>query len=69
MRDFPSGPLAKTLCSQRRGPGSHAWSGNEILPATPKSLQATTKHPISHDEDVRFPVLWLRPSTAKEMNQ
>ena len=69
MRDFPSSPLAKTLCSQRRGPRFHAWSGNKILPATPKSLQAITKDPISHDEDGRFPVLWLKPSTAKETNQ
>ena len=26
--DFPGGPVAKTLCSQCRGPGFNAWSGN-----------------------------------------
>ena len=27
-RDFPGGPMAKTLCSQCRGPGLNPWSGN-----------------------------------------
>ena len=26
--DFPGGPMAKTLCSQSRGPGTNPWSGN-----------------------------------------
>ena len=26
--DFPGGPVAKTPCSQRRGPGFDPWSGN-----------------------------------------
>ena len=26
-RDFPGGPVAKTWCSQRRGPGFDSWSG------------------------------------------
>ena len=25
LRDFPGGPVAKTLCSQGRGPGFHPW--------------------------------------------
>ena len=25
--DFPGSPVAKTLCSQCRGPGFHLWSG------------------------------------------
>ena len=27
-RNFPGGPVAKTPCSQRRGPGFNPWSGN-----------------------------------------
>ena len=27
-RDFPSRPVAETLCSQCRGPRSDPWSGN-----------------------------------------
>ena len=27
-RDVPGGPVAKTLCSQFRGPGFNPWSGN-----------------------------------------
>ena len=27
-RDFPVGPVAKTLCSQCRSPGFNPWSGN-----------------------------------------
>ena len=26
--DFPGGPVAKTPCSQCRGPGFDPWSGN-----------------------------------------
>ena len=26
--DFPGGPVAKTPCSQYRGPGFNPWSGN-----------------------------------------
>ena len=28
LGDFPDGPVAKTLCSQCRGPRFHSWSGN-----------------------------------------
>ena len=28
--DFPGGPVAKTLCSQCRGPGFDPWSGNQF---------------------------------------
>ena len=28
IRDFPGGPVAKTLHSQYRGPGFDLWSGN-----------------------------------------
>ena len=27
-RDFPGGPVAKTPCSQSKGPGFDPWSGN-----------------------------------------
>ena len=33
-RDSPGGPVAKTPCSQSRGPGFNPWSGNWTLPAT-----------------------------------
>ena len=26
LRDFPAGPVAKTLCFQFRGPGFNPWS-------------------------------------------
>ena len=28
IRDFPGGPVGKTLHSQCRGPGVNPWSGN-----------------------------------------
>ena len=28
LRDFPGGPVGKTLCSQCRRPGFDPWSGN-----------------------------------------
>ena len=27
LKGFPGGPVAETLCSQRRGPGFNSWSG------------------------------------------
>ena len=27
IQDFPRGPVAKTLCSQCRGPGFNPWTG------------------------------------------
>ena len=42
-RDFPDGPVAKTPCSQCRGPGFNPWSGNYIPLATTKSSHAATK--------------------------
>ena len=44
MRDnFPRGPLAKTLCSQSRGPGFDPWSGNQIPHTTIKSSHDSSK--------------------------
>ena len=40
-RDFPGGPVVKTLCFQCRGPGFDPWSGNWIL-------HAATKNPACH---------------------
>ena len=34
FRNFPGGPVAKTLCPQCRGPGFNPWSGNWIPLAT-----------------------------------
>ena len=36
-RDFPGGPVAKTPCSQCRGPRFDPWSGNKIPHAAAKS--------------------------------
>ena len=55
-RDFPGGPLAKTPCSQCRGPRLDPWPG--ILYAAAKSLLATTK-------DWRSLVPQPKPGTAK----
>ena len=41
-RDFPGGPVAKTLCSQCRGLRLDPWSGNYIPHATSKSSHTTT---------------------------
>ena len=42
-QDFPSGPLAKTLCFQCKKPGFNLWSGNKITHVTTKSSRAATK--------------------------
>ena len=35
-KDYPGGLVAKTLCSQCRGPGFDPWSGNQIPHVTTK---------------------------------
>ena len=42
-RDFPSGPVVKTLCSQCREPGFNPWSTNWIPHAANKSSPNATK--------------------------
>ena len=43
MRDFPGGPIAKTLSSQCRGPGSIPGQGTRQTPrATTKSSHPAT---------------------------
>ena len=37
IRGFPGGPVAKTPCSQCRGPGLDPWPGNQIPSATTKT--------------------------------
>ena len=46
--DFPGSAVAKTLCSEYRGPRFDPWSGNKIPNATTKSLHALTKDPTGH---------------------
>ena len=41
--DFSGGPLAKTVRSQRRGPGFHPWSGTEIPQAATESSHAVLR--------------------------
>ena len=42
-KDFPGGPVAKTPCSQYRGPRFNSWSGNWIPHAATKSSHAGIK--------------------------
>ena len=44
-RDFPGGPVAKTLHSQCRGPWFKPWSGNYIPHAADKCSHASTERP------------------------
>ena len=44
--NFPDGPVAKTPCSQCRGPRCEPWLGNKIPHAATKSSHATTKDPV-----------------------
>ena len=37
VRDFPGSPVAKSPCSQPRGPGFNPWSETEIPHATTKT--------------------------------
>ena len=46
LRDFPGGPLAKTLHSWYRGPRCNPWSGNWTPHSKTKSPHAAVK--ISH---------------------
>ena len=43
VRDFLGGPVAKTPCSQCRGPRFDPWSGNWIPCVTVERSRATTK--------------------------
>ena len=69
--DFLSGPVAKTLCFQHRGPRFDPWSENWIPHAATKSSCASTKHPACHNYltchsgDWRSCVPQLRPDTVK----
>jgi len=55
QRDFSGGPMAKTPCSQCRGPRFNPWSGNEIPHAATKNLHASTKVPACCNEDPVLP--------------
>ena len=63
-RDFPGGPVAKTLHSQCRGPRFDPWSGNWIPHAKTKSSHATAKEPTHHNKDRGSCMLQLRPGAA-----
>ena len=43
-KDFPGCPLAKTLHSQRRGPGFNPWSGKRILHDLAQPNKQIKKH-------------------------
>ena len=46
FRDFPGGPMAKTPCSQCRGPGFSPWLGNQIPQAATKTSHAANEDPV-----------------------
>ena len=46
-RAFPGGPVAKTLCSQCRGPGSISGQGTRSYVS--QLLHAATKDPACHN--------------------
>ena len=46
LRDFPDGPVVKTLCSQHRERGFETWTGNQG--AQPKKKPKQTFFTISH---------------------
>ena len=43
------GPVAKTLCSQCRGPGFHPWSGKETSSTETKESKCCDKDPMSRN--------------------
>ena len=52
LRDFPGGPVGKTLHSQCRGPGSIPGQGTRSRTcAATKSAHAATKDPTCLNED------------------
>ena len=53
-RDFPGGPVAKTLYSQCRGSGFDPWSGNEIPHVAIKSSHTATKTQCSQINKYAF---------------
>ena len=64
--DFPGGPVAKTLRSQCRGPGSDPWSGKLIPYAAIKEFACHNYRPTSCNEDQRFCMPQVRPGAAKQ---
>ena len=58
VREFPGGPVAKTLSFQCWGPGFHPWSENWVP-------HAATKAPIFHNGDRRLCVPQLRHDVTK----
>ena len=54
-RDFSDDPVAKTPCSQCRGPEFDPWSGNWIPHATSDHLHASIKDPTCYNQDPAEP--------------
>ena len=48
FRDFPGGPVTKTLRSQCRGPRFDPWLGNQIPHAATKDSRAATNIKTPH---------------------
>ena len=59
-RNFPGGPLAKTLHSQCRQPGFNPWPANQITYAATKSQHAATKKHVHTARRLKIP-----PATTK----
>ena len=60
LGDFPAGPVAKTLCSQCRGPG--------LIPGQGTRSCVPHWEFTCYNDDQRSGLLQLRPGTAKSMN-
>ena len=57
-KDFPGGPVAKTLCTQYRGPRLNSWSGNKVP-------HVSTKDP-AYSEDLMLPNKWTVKNETKQ---
>ena len=59
-RDFPGGPVAKTLCSEWRGPGFNPWSGHQTVLAATKTPSRCSEDHRSHLPPLRLSIPFAR---------
>jgi len=57
IRDLPGDPVAKTPCSQCKGPGFHSWSGTRphVQQLEFLNVEMKIEDPIGCDEDQAQP--------------
>ena len=56
-KDFPGGPVARTLRPQYRGSGFNPWSGNLILHVSTMTQHRQTKHLFFYMKRILYPAL------------